>query len=95
MSRLKLRDKLAAKLTVFKEEFANTVASLNTKHKSFKETVKKRLQETQERLGSKLNIAIHAFDGKLKEALDTKKPPHVKEGTFTPVKLQRHLPLVF
>lgn len=49
-------------------------------HRSFEETVKKSLQETQERLDSKLNIAL--------QALDTKKPPHVKEETWTPVKLQ-------
>ena len=33
----------------------------------------------QEMLDSKLNVALQVFDGKLKEALDTKKPPHFKE----------------
>ena len=92
-SQLKLHgDKLAAKINVFEEEFSNTVASLNVKHRSFEETVKKRLQETQEKLDSKLNVALQAFDGKLKEALDTKKPLHVKEETSTPVKLQTASP---
>ena len=78
-SQLKLHgDKLTAKINVFEEEFSNTVASLNAKHRSFEETVKKRLQETQEKLDSKLNVALQAFDGKLKEALNTKKPLHVK-----------------
>ena len=81
-------DKLAAKINVFEEEFCNTVTSLNAKHRSFEETVKKRLQETQEKLDSKLNVALQAFNGKLKEALDTNKPLHVKEETLTPVKLQ-------
>jgi len=92
-SQLKLHgDKLAAKINVFEEEFSNTVASLNAKHRSFEETVTKRLQETQEKLDSKLNVALQAFDGKLKEALDTKKPLHVKEETSTPVKLQMASP---
>ena len=47
------------------------MASLNAKHTSFKETVKKGLQETKERLDSKLNVALQAFDRKLKEALNT------------------------
>lgn len=92
-SQLKLHgDKLAAKINVLEEEFSNTVASLNAKHRSFEETVKKRLQDTQERLDSKLNVALQAFDGKLKEALDTKKPLHVKEETSTPMKLQMASP---
>ena len=88
-SLLKLHgDKLAAKINVFEEEFFNTVASLNAMHRSFKETVKKRLQETQERLDLKLSVALQAFDRKLKEALDTKRTLHEKEETSTPVKLQ-------
>lgn len=62
-SRLKLYgDKHAAKINVFEEEFSNTVASLNAKYKSFKETIKKRLHETQERLVSRLNVALQAPD---------------------------------
>ena len=92
-SQLKLHgDKLAAKINVFEEEFSNTVASLNSKHRCFEETVQKRLQETQERLDSKLNVALQTFDGKLKAALDAKKPLHVKEETSTPVKLQMASP---
>ena len=91
-SQVKLHgDKLAAKINVFEEEFSITVTSLNAKHRCFEETVKKRLQ-TQERLDSKLNLALQAFDGKLKEALDTKKPLHVKEETSTAVKLQMASP---
>ena len=85
-------DKLAAKINVFEEEFCNTVTSLNAKHRSFEETVKKRLQETQEKLDSKLNLALQVFNKKLKEALDTNKPLHVKEETSTPVKLQMASP---
>ena len=48
-SQLKLQgDKLGAKINVFEVEFSNAVASLNAKHRSFQETVKKRLQETQD-----------------------------------------------
>ena len=66
-SQLKLhRDKLAAEINVFKEEFSNTVASLNAKHRSFEETVNKRLQETQERPDSKLNVALQSFDREIK-----------------------------
>ena len=83
-------EKLAAKINVFEEEFSNTVSSLNAKDRSFKETVKKRLQETQERLDLKLNVALQAFNRKLKEALDTKKPLHVQEET--PVKQQMAFP---
>ena len=36
----------------------------------------------------KLNVALQAFDRKLKEALDTKRTLHEKEETSTPVKLQ-------
>ena len=92
-SQLKLHgDKLAAKVNVFEEEFSNTVASLNAKHRSFEETVKTRLQKTQERLYLKLNAALQVFDGKLKEALDTRKSLHVKEETWTPMKLQMASP---
>jgi len=67
-SQLKLHgDKLAAKINVFEEEFSNTVASLNAKHRSFEETVKKRFQQIQERLDSQLNVALQAFNGKLKK----------------------------
>ena len=88
-SQLKLHgDKLAAKINVFKEEFSNTVASLNAQHRSLEETIKTRLQETQEQLDSKLNVTLQAFDGKLKQSLSTKKLLHVKEETSTSVKLQ-------
>ena len=83
-------EKLAAKINVFEEEFSNTVSSLNAKDRSFKETVKKRLQETQEWLDLKLNVALQGFNRKLKEALDTKKPLHVQEET--PVKQQMAFP---
>lgn len=68
------------------------MAFLNTKHRSFEETVKKRLLETQERLDTKLKVALQVYNRKLKEVLDTKKPPHVKEETSTPVKLQIAFP---
>ena len=61
--------------------FYNTVASLNTKYRSFEKTVKKRLQEKQGKARFEATFALQAFNWKLKEALDTKKPPHVKEET--------------
>ena len=62
--------------------------SLNAKHRSFEKSFKKRLQETQERLESKLMLHYKRSKGKLKKALGPKKPPHVKEETSTPMKLQ-------
>ena len=44
-SQLKLHgDKLAAKINVFEEEFSNTVASLNAKHRSFERNRQKQAQ---------------------------------------------------